>query len=150
MPVDVTRLRRPRRDWALVGAAGPAMNVALALLLAALLRLGIDAGLWTSASSATEVLAVGIFVNVLLAVFNLVPIPPLDGSRIVQFFLSPELLEEYRHLERYGLVIILALVLLVPGMQTVLTRVILAAVELVTGIFGVWPPVWSVLHHAAP
>ncbi len=146
VPVNVTRLHHPRRDWALVGAAGPATNVAIALVLSALLSLGMGTARWTSASAATEVLAIVIFVNVLLAVFNLIPIPPLDGSRVVQYFLSPEVLEEYRHLERYGLMIILALVLCVPALQSVLTRVVFAAVEIVTGAFGVWPPVFAVLH----
>jgi len=148
VPVTVARLRHPRRDWALVGAAGPVMNVAIALFLSALLSLGTGVGLWTSASAAVDVLAIVIFVNVLLAVFNLIPIPPLDGSRIVQYFLSPGALEEYRHLERYGLLIILGLVLFVPALQVVLTRLIFAGVEIVTGAFGVWAPVSSVLRDA--
>ena len=147
VPVNPTRLRRPRRDWALVGAAGPGMNIAIALLLAAILAIGINAGWWTAASSPTQVFSVAIFVNMLLATFNLIPIPPLDGSRIVQYFLAPELLEEYRHLERYGLLIILAAVFFVPGLQTVLLHVIWSGLAIVTGVFGVSTPVSSVLHH---
>jgi Zn-dependent protease len=75
VPVNVARLRRPRRDWALVGAAGPLSNLAIAVLLAVLLSILSHAGLAPS-SPLPKILAVGIFVNVLLAVFNLLPIPP--------------------------------------------------------------------------
>jgi Zn-dependent protease len=88
VPVNVTRLRNPRRDWALVGAAGPLTNVALAFGLSALLAILVHSGIVGPGSRATEILAVGIYVNALLAVFNLVPIPPLDGSRVVRLCLS--------------------------------------------------------------
>ena len=93
VPVDVSRLRHPRRDWALVGAAGPAVNVVIAVGADGR-SLGRDARwAWSMRSSSlTEILAVGIFLNALLAVFNLIPIPPLDGSRVVQYFLSGEAL----------------------------------------------------------
>lgn len=146
VPVDVRRLRHPRRDWALVGAAGPALNVVLAIGLTILLAAATRAGLADASSSVTEVLAIGIFLNALLAVFNLIPIPPLDGSRIVQYFLSGEALTLYRRLEQFGLLVILALVFLVPQMQTVLSRVIFGLVALITTPFGVLPDVEFVLR----
>ncbi|MGH9144019.1 MAG: site-2 protease family protein, partial [Vicinamibacterales bacterium] len=79
VPVTVSRLRRPRRDWALVGAAGPAMNVLIAVGLTGVLSVGTHLGLADPSSSLAEILALGIFLNALLAVFNLIPIPPLDG-----------------------------------------------------------------------
>ena len=82
VPVDLSRLRHPRRDWALVGAAGPASNVLIAMGLAAVLSAATLTGLADASSSLTEILAIGIFLNALLAVFNLIPIPPLDLSLI--------------------------------------------------------------------
>jgi Zn-dependent protease len=146
VPVNVSRLRNPRRDWALVGAAGPVTNVLLALLLSAVLSLFLHTGLWNRSSIGTEVLTVGIFVNILLAIFNLVPIPPLDGSRIVQYFLSGDALRAYRSLERYGLLVIVALVLFIPPFQMFLTQVILDSMAVVTGAFGVSRDVALVLR----
>jgi len=137
VPVNVARLRNPRRDWALVGAAGPLMNILLAVLLSAVLSLCLHTGLWNRASVGTEVLAVGIFVNVLLAVFNLVPIPPLDGSRIVQYFLTGNALRVYRSIERYGLLLIVALVFFIPPFWMLLFRILLIAMALVTTLFGI-------------
>jgi Zn-dependent protease len=137
VPVDVSRLRNPRRDWALVGAAGPGMNVFIAIGLAAVLSALTLVGLANTTSNLTEILAVGIFLNALLAVFNLIPIPPLDGSRVVQYFLSGETLDLYRRLEQFGLFIIVALVFLLPQLQVPLARAIFGLVELVTAPFGV-------------
>ncbi len=120
VPVDVKRLRRPRRDWALVGAAGPAMNVLIAILLTAVFWAATLAGVAAPTSSLAEILAIGIYLNALLALFNLVPIPPLDGSRIVQYFLSGESLVLYRRIEQYGLFIIMGLIFFVPVLQAVL------------------------------
>ena len=146
VPVAVSRLRRPRRDWALVGAAGPAMNVLIALGLTAILSALIHLGLADMDSSLIRVLVIGIFLNMLLAVFNLIPIPPLDGSRVLQYFMSGETLVLYRRLEQFGLFIILALLLLVPGVSLVLAEVIFRCVELLTTPFGVWTVVGSQLN----
>ena len=103
--------------------AGPLTNLALALLL-----------------------SVGIFVNALLAVFNLVPIPPLDGSRVVQLFLSGPTLASYERLERYGLIIIVVLILFFPPAQILLSRAVRDLTLLVTAPFGVAPAVEVGLH----
>ncbi|MCX6543461.1 MAG: site-2 protease family protein [Acidobacteria bacterium] len=147
VPVDVSRLRNPRRDWALVGAAGPAMNVLMAATLTAVLSVAVLVGLADSSSSLTEILAVGIFLNALLAVFNLIPIPPLDGSRVVQYFLSGETLALYRRLERFGLLIIMAAVYFVPQLQVPLSEAIFGLIALVTTPFGVAAIVESVLRN---
>lgn len=146
VPVDVSRLRHPRRDWALVGAAGPASNVLIGLGLAAMLSAATLTGVANRSSTLVEILAVGIFLNALLAVFNLIPIPPLDGSRVVQFFLSGQVLLLYRRLERFGLLIILALVFLVPQLQVPLGRSIFGLVDLMTIPLGVNADVESVLR----
>jgi len=146
VPVNVSRLRSPRRDWALVGAAGPGMNLLIALLLTALLSVSTHLGLADTTSSLTEILSVGIFLNALLAVFNLIPIPPLDGSRVVQYFLSGEGLDVYRRLEQFGLLIILGLLFLVPQTQTLLAGAIFGLVELLTTPFGVWTDVEPLLR----
>src|SRR5712692_1697166 len=137
VPVDVSQLRHPRRDWALVGAAGPGLNVLIAIGLTAVLSAATLMGLADPSSSLTEILAVGIFLNALLAVFNLIPIPPLDGSRIVQYFLSDEALTLYRRLEQFGLLIILALVVFVPQLQVFLSAAIFGLVVIITTPFGV-------------
>ncbi len=146
VPVNVTQLRHPRRDWAMVGAAGPLSNLLIAVSLAAVLSLATHTGLWTSASSGSEIVVIGIFVNVLLAVFNLIPIPPLDGSRVVQYFLAPDALRVYVSLERFGLLIILAVVFLLPGFQNVLLSAILTIVSAISAVFGVSPDVSYVLR----
>jgi Zn-dependent protease len=113
------------------------MNVLLAILLCAVLSLLIHGGLLGLSSAGTEVLAVGIFVNVLLAVFNLVPIPPLDGSRVVQYFLSGQALIAYRQLERFGLLLIAFLILFVRPMQIVLFETMLSVVAILADAFGI-------------
>jgi len=147
VPVNVSRLHNPRRDWALVGIAGPVMNVLIALGLTAVLSAVTHLGLVSMDSGLTQILAIGIFLNALLAVFNLIPIPPLDGSRLVQYFLSGETLILYRRIERFGLLIILALVFLVPGVPALLATVIFRFVELITLPFGVWTEVQILLQH---
>ncbi len=146
VPVDVSRLRKPRRDWALVGAAGPGLNVLMAIGLTAVLSAATHLGGADPSSSLTEILAVGIFLNALLAVFNLIPIPPLDGSRVVQYFLSGEALALYRRLERFGLLIIFVLVFFVPQLQVPLSSAIFGLVKIITIPFGVTADVEPLLR----
>jgi Zn-dependent protease len=146
VPVDVSRLRNPRRDWALVGAAGPLANVVIAIVLSALLAILARAGVLVRSSRGTEIIAIGICVNVVLAIFNLIPIPPLDGSRVVQYFLSGEALRAYRRLERIGLFIIVALVLFVRPARIVLAALTLATIEAITSVFGIAADVNFVLR----
>ena len=146
VPVDVSRLRSPRRDWGLVGAAGPAVNILLAIGMTALLSAAVHLGLVDRTSGFTEILAVGIFLNALLAIFNLIPIPPLDGSRILQYFLSGETLVLYRKFERFGLLVLVGLLYLVPEVQTLLGTVIFGFVEGITRALGVWADVEPLLR----
>lgn len=138
VPVNVDRLRNPRRDWALVGLAGPATNLVLALILSFGLSVVLHVGRAAPGSPLAVVLAVGIFLNVLLAVFNLIPIPPLDGSRAVQFFLSDEGRARWQRLDRWGLLVIVGLVFFVPGAWRVIADAVFAVCALVAGPFGVW------------
>jgi Zn-dependent protease len=116
VPVDARRLRRPRRDMFFVAAAGPGVNFLMAAawaLLAGWAMHGIDAG-WSFAEPLALMGQVGIFVNVVLAVFNLLPILPLDGGRMLASVLPESLSRPFSRLESWGLVIVV--VLLVSGL----------------------------------
>lgn len=122
------------------------LYVLLAVLLCAVLSLLVHGGLLGPSSAGTEVLAVGIFVNILLAVFNLVPIPPLDGSRVVQYFLPRDALIAYQQLERFGLLLIVLLILYAHPLQIFLFETMLSVVTILADVFGISQEVAFVLR----
>ena len=147
VPVNVSRLRSPRRDAALVGAAGPAANITIAAGLTALFAVASRTGVAPDAA-VLQIAAIGIFVNVLLAVFNLIPIPPLDGSRVVQYFLSPGALAVYQRIEQYGLLIIVALLYFAPQIQRPMLGAVSGLISAMAALFGVDAQLGPALHGA--
>ena len=112
VPVDWRNLRQPRRDMALVAAAGPGANIIMLLLWTFLLSFLFTAGAAVSYQEnlLIEMAKVGIIINIVLIALNLLPLPPLDGSRIVTSFLSPAAAYKYNLLERWGLSILVVLI----------------------------------------
>ena len=105
VPVNFNQLRNPRRDMMLVGLAGPAVNIGLAVAASFFLKIGLP-------HSIAETLGNVIFINLLLAIFNLLPIPPLDGSRLVAGVLPRELAFLYSRMEPYGILMVMGLLYL--------------------------------------
>ena len=125
VPYNPHRLRNPRRDELIVALAGPASNLLQALLGAGVLHLA-----WGPLMRAvlTGSLSVEVFgwiytalysyiaVNLVLCFFNLIPIPPLDGSKVVLYFLSGETRASYYRLQQYAMPILIVVLYLVPSM----------------------------------
>ena len=113
VPVKFGQLRNPRWDMIWVAIAGPAMNIALAIVSAILLRIVLTQGL-TEDSPVIQVLVSSVQLNAILAVFNMLPMPPLDGSKVVAPFLPISLARPYLALEGLGMIILLLLIFVAP------------------------------------
>ncbi len=114
VPVDTRRLPKPRRDFLLVAAAGPASNLLLAFA-GALVQVLVEARIVAAASDANVWAAFALerFVqlNLLLAVFNMLPIPPLDGGNVLSALLPPRLSHKFDEIRPYGFLLLYALIL---------------------------------------
>ncbi|SFV76516.1 FIG004556: membrane metalloprotease [hydrothermal vent metagenome] len=108
VPVNFNALRSPRRDMLWVAVAGPASNFIMALLWLGVVFIAIDTG----SQFLADMAQVGIQINLLLAVLNLLPLPPLDGGRVMSSLLPPKLSYQFDQLEPYGLFILLGLLFL--------------------------------------
>ncbi|MDH3559804.1 MAG: site-2 protease family protein [Gammaproteobacteria bacterium] len=125
VPVTWQNLKHPKRDMALVAAAGPTANLLMALGWALLIRLGLLLG--DNGLALVFMGTAGIFINTILMVLNLLPLPPLDGGRVMTGLLPGPLAWKFSRIEPYGFMILLAL--------------------LVTGVLGkiMWPAISVVM-----
>lgn len=126
-PVMVNPLNlrgNPRTSMAIVAAAGPASNLLMAILFALPLRFGlVDLAFFNNSSlfpSLPFLLVQFVYINLILMFFNLIPIPPLDGYKVLMGILPPEMSYRLRPLEQYGFILLLMVVFLVPSVLAVL------------------------------
>ncbi len=135
VPVNPFLMRRtsPRTGMMLTGIAGPAANVALAVAFGLLVRVasyvpGIP-------DIVFMILYAFVYMNLVLAFFNLIPIPPLDGSRVIQRFLPDGALRAYEQVERFGFVILIGVLYLLPGLLSAyLSLTVVPVAWILTGV----------------
>ncbi|HLT28040.1 MAG TPA: site-2 protease family protein [Zeimonas sp.] len=133
VPIIQSNLRSPRRDMGIVAAAGPGANILMALAWGLLLKVLLVGGI--DSAFLVRMAVAGVLVNLALAVLNLVPIPPLDGGRIVASLLPDALANTYSRIEPWG--IFLLLVLLATGaLGGLLVPLIDYGVELVSAVLA--------------
>ena len=127
VPVSWQNLKNPQRDMALVAVAGPMANLLMAVLWALIAKLA--ALFYWQALFYMGTL--GIMINTVLMVLNLIPIPPLDWSRVIASFMSPAMANKFKHLENFGFFILI--ILLATGL---LSRYMAPIVDVILAFFA--------------
>lgn len=144
VPVNVHRLRHPRNQEVLVSLAGPVTNILIAIAMGVLLRLTGNQPIlaltpFQDWPLLDQILLLAGFTNVVIAVFNLIPVPPLDGSVILERLLPASALPTYYRLRSFSMVFVLAIVFLAPSALNTLFAHAVSIWESMVGItnFGV-------------
>lgn len=128
---DPFNLRHPRRDAAIISIAGPVSNILLATVLSLILR----AGLGTDFAMLFYIFLQPVIVlNVFLAIFNLVPVHPLDGFKIVEGILPPEYARQWHELESYGMIFLLLMVFPLFGGTAPISRLIMPVISFILSL----------------
>lgn len=117
VPVDPFNFREPKKDMAIVALSGPLTNIGIAIVLTALFR--VSSLIITNDSvleNVLQILATGIKWNIALAIFNLFPLPPLDGFKVLTGILPDEIAYELQRLERFGFMLIFFVLFFFPSL----------------------------------
>ena len=141
VPVVYENLHNPRRDMIWVAAAGPITNITLAIISAFALRALV--AIANSAASASTMslfleplvlmLAFSVYINLLLAIFNMIPVPPLDGGRVLSGLLPHRQASALARIEPYGMIIIILLVFFTNIFSYVISPVLRLGIQLLAG-----------------
>lgn len=132
VPVSYHRLRNPALNMMFVALAGPISNVLIAAFLMVVWKLLVYTGGMSTENLAVTAVQLGITFNLIIAVFNMLPIPPLDGSRVVNWLLPESMRPAFASLERFSLLFVILIVFAFRR-------------EVSTVLFAVFRPLWAVL-----
>ena len=133
VPFDPFNLKNPRKDSALISLAGPLTNVTIAIFFSIILRLLIGLNFEIN-QNIIFILQFGVSINIILGVFNLIPIHPLDGFKVVSGLLSEKQANEWYQLERFGIIFLLAFLFLPVGGSNMLNLVLGPVIRFIIGI----------------
>lgn len=139
VPVDARNLRNPRRDMAIVALAGPVTNLLMAFIWGFIAKCGIWAEMNDNAWLGLPLVymgGAGIMINVVLGVLNLIPLPPLDGGKVLSSLLPPRAAYQFEKIEPYGFLILL--VLMFAGvLSKIMAPFVFFLVNVIGQLFGI-------------
>ena len=139
VPVVIENLRNPKKDMVWVSIAGPVTNILLAIVSAGVLRLilmvppGSGAEINFILQPLSYMVAFSVYINLLLAFFNLIPIPPLDGGHVLMGLLPYRQSAALARIEPYGMILIIVLVFFTPIFHYLLLPLLMAGIQLLAG-----------------